>query len=148
MGIVFPKKALFMCLFSFQAAARQSFRSILSANRTTFAVWMPKKMYRISVCFVRALTLSDYSAKVIKIVLRKSNVEHYFSQISHFWHAYLFCDSSKFGSQRLIGGIFSSSQRHKIHITLANISLESFPHFPTVPMISICFIFCIELSCL
>ena len=29
--------------------------SILSASCTRFAVWMPKKMYRISVNYVRAL---------------------------------------------------------------------------------------------
>ena len=45
-----------MCMFSFQEAASCVLCSILSASCTTFAVWMPKKIYRISVCFVRALT--------------------------------------------------------------------------------------------
>ena len=39
-------KHISMCMFSFQEAA----------ICTTFAVWMPKKMYRISVNFVRAFT--------------------------------------------------------------------------------------------
>ncbi|MCQ2172786.1 MAG: hypothetical protein MJZ17_08570 [Bacteroidales bacterium] len=46
-----------MCIFSCQAAVSGVLCSILSASCTTFAVWMPKKMYRISVSFVRALTL-------------------------------------------------------------------------------------------
>ena len=45
-----------MRMFSFQDAANCALCSILSASCTTFAVWMPKKMYRISVSFVRALT--------------------------------------------------------------------------------------------
>ena len=43
--------------FQCQAAAKRALCSILSASWTTFAVWMPKKMYRISVRFVRALTI-------------------------------------------------------------------------------------------
>ena len=43
--------------FQCQAAAKRALCSILSASWTTFAVWMPKKMYRISVRFVLALTL-------------------------------------------------------------------------------------------
>ena len=43
--------------FPYQAAAKRALCSILSARCTTFAVWMPKKMYRISVRFVLALTL-------------------------------------------------------------------------------------------
>ena len=43
--------------FPYQAAAKRALCSILSARCTTFAVWMPKKMYRISVRFVPALTL-------------------------------------------------------------------------------------------
>ena len=37
-----------MCMFSFQEAASCGLCSTLSASCTTFAVWMPKKMYRIS----------------------------------------------------------------------------------------------------
>ena len=55
-GAVPLGKHFSMCMFSFQDAASCALCSILSASRTTFAVWMPKKMYRISVNFVRALT--------------------------------------------------------------------------------------------
>ena len=47
-----------MCILSFQEAAICAPCSILSVSCTTFAVWMPKKMYRISVNFVRALPLT------------------------------------------------------------------------------------------
>ena len=43
-------------MFSFQASASCVLCSILSASCTTFAVCMPKKLYRIYVNFVRALT--------------------------------------------------------------------------------------------
>ena len=56
-GAVSLRKHFFMCMSSSQADADFARRSILSASCTTFAVWMPKKMYRISVRFVRALTL-------------------------------------------------------------------------------------------
>lgn len=55
-GAVPLRKHVFMCVSSFQAAACCARFSILSANCDTFAVCMPKKMYRISVCFVLALT--------------------------------------------------------------------------------------------
>ena len=55
-GAVPLGKHFSMCMFSFQDAASCALCSILSASCTTFAVWMPKKMYRISVNFVRALT--------------------------------------------------------------------------------------------
>ena len=45
-----------MCMFSFQEAASCALCSILSASCTMFAVWMPKKMYRISVNLARAFT--------------------------------------------------------------------------------------------
>ncbi len=45
-----------MCMFSFHRTASCAICSILSTSCTTFAVWMPKKTYRISISFVRALT--------------------------------------------------------------------------------------------
>ena len=54
-GVVPPWKHFSMCMFSFQEAASCALCSILSASCTTFAVCMSKKMYRISVSFVRAL---------------------------------------------------------------------------------------------
>lgn len=44
-------------MFPRQATIDWGLCSILSANCTTFTMWMPKKMYRISVRFVLALTL-------------------------------------------------------------------------------------------
>ena len=55
-GAVPLGKYVSMCMFSFQEAANCALCSILSASCNTFAVWMPKKMYRIYVNFVRALT--------------------------------------------------------------------------------------------
>ena len=53
-----PLKAFFY-VYIFVSGGRQMYSllcSILSASCTTFAVCMPKKIYRISVNFVRALT--------------------------------------------------------------------------------------------
>ena len=49
-------KYISMCMFSFQASASCAICSILPTICNTFAVWMPNKMYRISVSFVRAFT--------------------------------------------------------------------------------------------
>ena len=45
-----------MCKFSFQATDSCPLCSIMSANYTTFVVWLQKKMYRISASLVLALT--------------------------------------------------------------------------------------------
>ena len=50
-----PQELSIGCQFPCQAAEKLTLCSILSASLTTFAVWMPKKMYRISVRFVLAL---------------------------------------------------------------------------------------------
>ena len=56
--VVPPVKALFYVHIFFSGGHQlcSLLCSILSASCTTFAVWMTKKMYRISVNFVRALT--------------------------------------------------------------------------------------------
>ena len=54
---VLPQELRIDRKFQCQAAAKRALCSILSASCTTFAVWMPKKMYRTSVRFVLALTL-------------------------------------------------------------------------------------------
>lgn len=50
-----PQEIRLGCQFPCQAADKLTLCSILSASLTTFAVWMPKKMYRISVRFVLVL---------------------------------------------------------------------------------------------
>ena len=50
-----PQELRIGCQFPCQAADKLPLCSILSASLTPFAVWMPKKMYRISVRFVLAL---------------------------------------------------------------------------------------------
>lgn len=52
------------CKFQCQAAAKRSLCSILSASRTTFAVWMPKKMQRI---FVHLAVVSVFSSRVASV---------------------------------------------------------------------------------
>ncbi len=52
---VSPQELRIGCKFPCQAAAKLDLCSILSASLTTFAVWMPKKIYRISARFVLAL---------------------------------------------------------------------------------------------
>ena len=52
-GSSLERAPLFDCLITFYAAFSCS--SSRSAKWTTFAVWMPKKMYRISVFFFLAL---------------------------------------------------------------------------------------------
>ena len=50
-----PQELRIGCKFPCQAADKLTLCSILSASLTTFDVWMPKKMYRISVRFVLTL---------------------------------------------------------------------------------------------
>lgn len=47
------REPLFMCIFS---TPTYPVANSLPARFTTFAVWMPKKMYRISVAFFLAFT--------------------------------------------------------------------------------------------
>ncbi len=52
---VFPQELRIGCKFPCQAADKLALCSILSASLATFAVWMPKKIYRISARFVLAI---------------------------------------------------------------------------------------------
>ena len=62
-GIVSPQELHIDCMFPRQAATKRALSSILSANCTTFAVWMPKKIHWISVRFVSWTCISgDRSA--------------------------------------------------------------------------------------
>ena len=92
-----------MCMFLFQASASCALCSILSASCTTFAVWVPKKMYRISVNFVRALTrLRLYcSFWQVRSFLSLQGTEHQNFVI----RIRLLCDASKFSCPYSVGRI-------------------------------------------